>query len=131
MGHKAVSGEDPAPATHLDAASAAKIAATLQALATPSRLMILTRLREAPCTVTDLAQSAGMEQSAVSHQLRLLRNLGLVTGTRSGKNIVYALYDNHVAALLDQAVHHIEHLRLGIADTPAAVLAQEPARSAG
>ena len=60
--------------------------------------MILTRLREAPCTVTDLAESAGMELSAVSHQLRLLRNLGLVTGTRSGKNIVYALYDNHVAA---------------------------------
>jgi ArsR family transcriptional regulator, nickel/cobalt-responsive transcriptional repressor len=45
--------------------------------------------------------------------------MGLVTGTRSGKNIVYALYDNHVAALLDQAVHHIEHLRLGIADAPA------------
>jgi DNA-binding transcriptional ArsR family regulator len=42
-----------------------------------------------------------MEQSAVSHQLRLLRNLGLVTDTRSGKNIVYVLYDNHVAALLD------------------------------
>jgi DNA-binding transcriptional ArsR family regulator len=115
MGHE----EDPAPAARLDAASAAKIATTLQALATPSRLMILTRLREAPCTVTDLAESAGMEQSAVSHQLRLLRNLGLVTGTRSGKNIVYALYDNHVAALLDQAVYHIEHLRLGIADTPA------------
>jgi hypothetical protein len=49
----------------------------------------------------------------------LLRNLGLVTGTRSGKNIVYALYDNHVAALLDQAVYHIEHRRLGIADIPA------------
>jgi DNA-binding transcriptional ArsR family regulator len=81
--------------------------------------MILTRLRESPCTVTDLAESAGMGQSAVSHQLRLLRNLGLVTGTRSGKSIVYALYDNHVAALLDQAVYHIEHLRLGIADTPA------------
>jgi DNA-binding transcriptional ArsR family regulator len=120
-------GEDPVPATRLDAASAAKIATTLQALATPSRLMILTRLREAPCTVTDLAESSGMEQSAVSHQLRLLRNLGLVTGTRSGKNIVYALYDNHVAALLDQAVHHIEHLRLGIADAPAAALAQEQA----
>jgi len=119
MGHRTATGEDPAPATRLDAASAAKIATTLQALATPSRLMILTRLREAPCTVTDLADSTGMEQSAVSHQLRLLRNLGLVTGTRSGKSIVYALYDNHVAALLDQAVHHIEHLRLGIADAPA------------
>jgi DNA-binding transcriptional ArsR family regulator len=68
-----------------------------------------------------------MEQSAVSHQLRLLRHLGLVTGTRSGKNIVYALYDNHVAALLNQAVHHIEHLPLGIADTAAAALAQEQA----
>jgi len=51
-----------------------------------------------------------------------------VTGTRSGKNIVYALYDNHVAALLDQAVYHIEHLRLGIADAPAARSQPEPAR---
>ena len=120
MGHKATGEEDDAaPPARLDAASAAKIATTLQALATPSRLMILTRLREAPCTVGDLAECAGMGQSAVSHQLRLLRNLGLVTGTRSGKNIVYALYDNHVAALLDQAVYHIEHLRLGVADTPA------------
>ena len=131
MGHEADMGEGPAPATGLDAASAAKIATTLQALATPSRLMILTRLREEPCTVTDLAASTEMEQSAVSHQLRLLRNLGLVTGTRSGKNIVYALYDNHVAALLDQAVHHIEHLRLGIADTPAAALAEEPVYTPG
>jgi DNA-binding transcriptional ArsR family regulator len=57
-----------------------------------------------------------MEQSAVSHQLRLLRTLGLVTGRRDGRRIVYSLYDDHVAQLLDQAVHHIEHLRLGIRD---------------
>jgi DNA-binding transcriptional ArsR family regulator len=123
MGHE----ERLAPAARLDAAAAGKIAATLQALATPSRLMILTRLREEPCTVTGLASSVGMEPSAVSHQLRLLRNLGLVTGTRAGKNIVYALYDHHVAALLDQAVYHIEHLRLGIADAPASALAQDQA----
>ena len=116
MGHGAREEEAAAPVSRLDAASAAKVATTLQALATPSRLMILTRLRESPCTVTALAEAVGMEQSAVSHQLRLLRNLGLVTGTRSGKSIVYALYDNHVAALLDQAVYHIEHLRLGITD---------------
>jgi DNA-binding transcriptional ArsR family regulator len=60
-----------------------------------------------------------MEQSACSHQLRLLRNLGLVTGTRKGRSVIYALYDNHVAELLDQALYHIEHLRLGITDTPA------------
>ncbi len=92
------------------------MAATLQALATPSRLLILTRLRAGACTVTDLASDVGMETSAVSHQLRLLRNLGLVTGTRQGRHIVYSLYDSHVAMLLDEAVYHIEHLRLGLRD---------------
>jgi DNA-binding transcriptional ArsR family regulator len=119
MGHGADIERQRRPAARLDAESAATVATTLQALATPSRLLILTRLREAPCAVTDLAEAVGMEQSAVSHQLRLLRNLGLVTGTRSGKNIVYSLYDNHVAMLLDEAVYHIEHLRLGIRDVPA------------
>jgi DNA-binding transcriptional ArsR family regulator len=116
MGHGA-EGRDTPPAV-LDAATAASVAATLQALAAPSRLLILARLRQGPCAVTELAGAIGMEQSAVSHQLRLLRNLGLVAGTRSGKNIVYGLYDNHVAMLLDEAVYHSEHLRLGVSDTP-------------
>ncbi|MFI9580637.1 ArsR/SmtB family transcription factor [Streptomyces sp. NPDC052236] len=107
------------PAARLDPESAATIAATLQALATPSRLMILTRLRQGPCGVTELAEAVAMEQSAVSHQLRLLRALGLVTGARQGRRIVYSLYDNHVAQLLDEAVYHIEHLRLGARDLPA------------
>ncbi len=77
---------------------------------------MLTRLRKGPCTVGELADAVDMAQSAVSHQLRLLRNLGLVTGTRDGRTIVYTLYDNHVAQLLDQAVYHIEHLRLGVRD---------------
>lgn len=114
MGH-GVSGRETPPAV-LTAETAAAVAATLQALATPSRLLILVRLRQAPCPVTELAEAVGMEQSAVSHQLRLLRNLGLVTGTRSGKSIVYSLHDNHVAMLLDEAVYHSEHLRLGIRD---------------
>ena len=118
MGHAADDKRRP-PAARLDAEAAAKVAVTLQALATPSRLLILTRLREAPCAVTVLAEAIGMEKSAVSHQLRLLRNLGLVVGTRSGKSIIYSLYDDHVAMLLDQAVYHIEHLRLGISDAPA------------
>ncbi|MEV7184565.1 metalloregulator ArsR/SmtB family transcription factor [Kitasatospora sp. NPDC093102] len=115
MGH----GAAPAtavPRTRLDAASAARVATTLQALATPSRLLILSRLREGSCAATELATEVGMEQSACSHQLRLLRNLGLVVGTRQGRSVVYALYDNHVAELLDQAVYHIEHLRLGLSD---------------
>ncbi|MEU1625372.1 metalloregulator ArsR/SmtB family transcription factor [Streptomyces sp. NPDC020096] len=117
MGHGVVSAnENAVPRTCLDAESAAKVATTLQALATPSRLLILARLREGPLPATELAAEVGMEQSACSHQLRLLRNLGLVVGTRKGRSVVYALYDNHVAALLDQAVFHIEHLRLGMSD---------------
>jgi len=108
----------PDPAGTLDADSAATVAATLQALATPSRLLILTRLRQGPCPVGELADAVGMEQSAVSHQLRLLRALGLVAGTRAGRRIVYSLFDNHVAQLLDEAIYHIEHLRLGKRDHP-------------
>jgi len=52
-----------------------------------------------------------MEQPAVSHQLRLLRALDLVAGDRDGRNIVYRLYDNHVAQLLDEAVYHIVNRR--------------------
>ncbi|MBM9506282.1 ArsR/SmtB family transcription factor [Actinacidiphila acididurans] len=118
MGHGAAPAASNVPRARLDAAGAAKVATTLQALATPSRLLILARLREGPLPATELATEVGMEQSACSHQLRLLRNLGLVTGTRKGRSVVYALYDNHVAELLDQALYHVEHLRLGLTDTP-------------
>ncbi|MFD6159878.1 ArsR/SmtB family transcription factor [Nocardia sp. NPDC060256] len=116
MGH-GVQGRDH-PVVRLDADAAAHVATTLQALATPSRLLILTELRQGPRPVTELAEAVGMEQSLVSHQLRLLRNLGLVTGTRAGRSVIYSLYDNHVAQLLDEAIYHSEHLRLGLADRP-------------
>lgn len=117
MGHKTRQPpQEQAPAAELDAASATLVAQTMQALAAPSRLLILSRLRRAPCSVTALAADIGMEQSAVSHQLRMLRHLGLVEGTRHGKTTVYALYDDHVARLLDEAVYHSEHLRLGLRD---------------
>lgn len=119
MGH-GVEGRDTPPA-RLDADSAAAVADTLQALTTPSRLLILSRLRESPCTVTELIAAVGMEQSAVSHQLRLLRTMGLVVKARTGRNLTYSLYDSHVASLLDEAVYHAEHLRLGATDrTPGA-----------
>lgn len=117
MGH-GVEGRTT-PVAELDAESAVTVADTLQALATPSRLMMLVRLRQGPCSVNDLAEAVGLNPSAVSHQLRLLRALGMVTGTRTGRSIVYRLYDNHVAELLDAAIYHIEHLRLGVRDTTA------------
>ncbi|MCC5474545.1 ArsR/SmtB family transcription factor [Streptomyces sp. NPDC059680] len=117
MGHRADATKTKATARErLETVGAADVAATLQALATPSRLRILARLQEGPCPATELADAVGMEQSACSHQLRLLRNLGLVTGERRGRSVIYALYDNHVAELLEQALYHVEHLRLGLRD---------------
>jgi DNA-binding transcriptional ArsR family regulator len=113
MGHGV---EGRAHRTELDPIAVKTIATTLQALATPSRLLILARLRESPVTVGELAQAVEMEQPAVSHQLRLLRVLGLVEGERRGRTVVYRLYDSHVAQLLDEAVYHVEHLRLGKPD---------------
>lgn len=110
------------PSADLDAHTAKTVATTMQALATPSRLLILGRLRQGPATVGQLSEAVEMEQSAVSHQLRLLRNLGLVEGEREGRSIRYALYDHHVAELLDQAIFHTEHLRLGAVDRPSQVL---------
>lgn len=100
----------------LDAATAKSVATTLQALAAPSRLMILSCLQEGPRSVGELVEAVGMEQSAVSHQLRLLRTLGLVDTERRGRSIVYFLFDDHVAELIEQAVYHAEHLNLGVRD---------------
>ena len=99
----------------LSADTARSVAETMQALATPSRVRILSRLCAGPCSVGRLAQEVEMEQSAVSQQLRVLRHLGLVVGAREGRNVIYALHDDHVRALLTEAVSHTEHLRLGLA----------------
>src|SRR3954466_11921308 len=99
----------------LDLPTAKAVATTLQALATPSRLLILAHLHHGPSTVGDLTEAVGMEQSAVSQQLRLLPNLGLGDGRRDGRRIIYTLYDNHVAELIEQAIYHAEHVRLGAA----------------
>jgi ArsR family transcriptional regulator, nickel/cobalt-responsive transcriptional repressor len=120
MGHGTVEKQRATSRERLDRVGSADVATLLQALATPSRLLILARLVEGPCAASDLADAAGMERSACSHQLRLLKNLGLVTVERRGRSMIYALYDNHVAELLDQAIYHVEHLRLGLTDTATA-----------
>ncbi len=104
----------PATAGQLTEEQARLVAQAMSALATPSRVRILAALRERPRSVSELMAAAEMEQSAVSHQLRLLRDIGLIVGERDGRRIVYSLYDDHVASLIDQAVGHVEHLRLGL-----------------
>jgi ArsR family transcriptional regulator, nickel/cobalt-responsive transcriptional repressor len=110
MGHGVQGAAVPAA---IDAATAGDVATAMQALAAPSRVLILGRLRTGPWSVGDLAREVGMSQPAVSQQLRVLRHLGLVVGVRRGRHVVYELHDDHVAALVDEAVYHVEHLRLG------------------
>lgn len=102
----------------LDLQTAGVVAQTMQALATPSRVRILGRLAEGDASVGELAEAVEMEHSAVSHQLRLLRHLGLVVGERVGRQVIYALHDDHVAVLLDETVAHVAHLQLGLAARP-------------
>lgn len=109
-------GATPDPGELLDLRVAGQVAETMQALATPSRLRILACLHEGPRSVSEICAAVGMDGSAVSHQLRILRHLGLVAGERDGRRVNYSLYDHHVAQLLEQAMSHVEHLRLGIAD---------------
>jgi ArsR family transcriptional regulator, nickel/cobalt-responsive transcriptional repressor len=83
--------------------AAKRLADTMFALATPSRLQILTALRNGPLTVSEIVATIGMEQSAVSHQLRVLRDHQVVSVERRGRERVYGLRDQHVATLLDHA----------------------------
>jgi ArsR family transcriptional regulator, nickel/cobalt-responsive transcriptional repressor len=85
------------------------LATIMQAFGTASRLLLLDRLRSGPLGVGELAFAIDMDRSSVSHQLRVLRQLGLVTVNRSGRTATYALHDDHVHQLVEQAVHHLAH----------------------
>lgn len=89
---------------------AERLSAVMQGLASPVRLRILSALRLTPSTVTELCTTLEVNQTTMSNHLRLLRNLGLVTGRRHGRNISYELFDEHVAAVFDEAVVHLGHL---------------------
>jgi DNA-binding transcriptional ArsR family regulator len=78
------------------------------ALSTPSRVQILGCLLDGPRSVSELMDALGMEQSSVSHQLRVLREHELVTVERAGRMRLYALHDDHVVALLEEALRHVD-----------------------
>jgi DNA-binding transcriptional ArsR family regulator len=86
---------------------AERLADVMHALSTPSRVQILGCLSQGPMPVGAIATALGMEQSAVSHQLRVLRVHQLVHAERSGRLRVYRLFDGHVTTLLRAAVDHV------------------------
>lgn len=75
----------------------------------PTRMQILTALYERELCVCDISDLLGMTQSAISHQLRLLRTAHLVKNRREGKSIFYSLDDAHIVSIIAQGLAHIRH----------------------
>ena len=73
-----------------------------------TRIRILYVLFQSELCVCDLAEVLGMTQSAVSHQLKILKQAKLVTGRREGKSVFYALADDHVRSIIDQGKEHVD-----------------------
>jgi DNA-binding transcriptional ArsR family regulator len=115
----------------IDAEAAAKAAATIpselhmatiietfRVLAHPTRVRILFALLEQSLCVRDIAIVVGVSESAVSHQLRHLRDQHIVKTRREGNVIYYTLDDQHLAAVLREADFHADHLHRGLQDHP-------------
>jgi len=84
-----------------------RTAALLALLGHPKRLEVLLLLREEPLSAGELARRLELEQSAMSHQLRLLRDARLVSGDRQGRQVLYRLADHHVAHIIGDALAHV------------------------
>jgi DNA-binding transcriptional ArsR family regulator len=84
------------------------VADTFRILGDPTRIRILDALAGGELCVCDIATLAMISESAVSHQLRLLRGMRLVKSRRAGRLVFYALDDQHIIELLRQAHTHVE-----------------------
>ena len=79
----------------------------LKALADPTRMRILLAMKQGELCVCDLSHLLGMSQSAISHQLRVLRDNRLVSWRREGRQVFYRLADRHVEEILEDALEHV------------------------
>lgn len=84
-----------------------QLAAFFKVISEPSRLKILLALRQGEMCVYHIVEAVGGNQSAVSHQLRVLKSYGFVKARRDGQNIAYSLADEHVVAVLELASVHL------------------------
>ena len=88
------------------------LADTFSALGDPTRVRILDALSHGELCVCDLAAVLGVSQSAVSHQLRLLRGLRLVRPRREGRIVFYSLDDQHIISIFKQTLQHVQEERV-------------------
>lgn len=102
---KATRAAQPATTTLLD------VADLFAAMGDATRIRILSALAHTELCVCDLAATVRISESAVSHHLRLLRRLGIVSSRRAGRLVYYALDDDHVRQLVVQGLDHVNHRR--------------------
>ena len=83
------------------------IAELFKAFGDPTRVHILYLLAEREQCVSDIAEQVELSQSAISHQLRILKQMQLIKFRREGKNILYSLADDHVKTILEMGLEHV------------------------
>lgn len=84
-----------------------RIAELFKGFADPTRVHILSLLQEQELCVTDIAAAVELSQSAISHQLSLLKQMHLIKFRREGKNILYSMADDHVKIILQMGLEHV------------------------
>lgn len=84
-----------------------KISRLFKVIADPTRIKILNLLKENYLSVNEIASNLDMEQSAISHQLKVLKEINLVKFKKMGKFNIYSLADRHVYEIFNQAVEHV------------------------
>jgi ArsR family transcriptional regulator len=92
----------------LDEHTAAHVAELFRAFSDTSRVIILSALLDGEKNVSALAELVGVSESAVSHHMRGLRQMHLVTARRNGKEVYYRLDDPHIITLFKQGIEHIK-----------------------
>ncbi len=97
----------------LDKSVFADMVELFKAFSDNTRLRILFALSESELCVCDISELLGVSQSAVSHQLRVLKSTGLVKFEKRGKQVFYSLDDDHVRRIFRQALEHVNHMRGG------------------
>jgi DNA-binding transcriptional ArsR family regulator len=97
------------PVETLDETTAASVAALFAALSDTSRVRIISTLVNGERNVSSIAQAVGISESAVSHQLRSLRQMRLVHARKQGRQVFYCLDDEHIIDLYRRGLDHVLH----------------------
>lgn len=101
----------PRQGRQLPSDTVSTLAETFRILGDPTRVRIVDALAEGELCVCDIAEHVGISESAVSHQLRLMRSMRIVRGRRDGRCVYYTLDDQHVLDLFQQGLRHVSEDR--------------------